>query len=197
MSLSSSISSWTLKFQVNFRQFTSAGRIRQSFAQSSSRFPSVIFIFHFLHKFQLSSHWIGNSIPFRKTCRTIGFTSQRVTSNREGGQRTCFSWDFMVRIQVTIYSTSKLAEEDFVFRLVFFALPPPLRFRRERLLPTFCSSSSPCVYVHIIAILFYLDFRLVVNLSSGTFHYKIIRYTSPFYLRADLFAHIFTSNRLA
>ena len=85
---------------------------------------------------------MGNSIPFRKTCRTVGFRSQKVTSNREGGQRTCFSWVFMVRIQVTINSASRTAEEDFMHRFVFSPLPPPLRFRRERLLPSLRSSSS-------------------------------------------------------
>ena len=85
---------------------------------------------------------MGNSIPFRRTYRTLGFASQKVTSNREGGQRTCFSWDFMVRIQVTINSASRTAEEDFMHRFVFSPLPPPLRFRRERLLPSLRSSSS-------------------------------------------------------
>ena len=130
---------------MNFRLIfinSDTGRIRQSFAQSSSRFPSVIFIFHFLHKFQLSSHWIGNSIPFRKTCRTVGFTSHKATSNQEGGQRTCFSWVFMVRIQVTINSASRTAEEDFMHRFVFSPLPPPLRFHREHPLSSLCSSSS-------------------------------------------------------
>ena len=105
------------------------------------------------------------SIPFRKTCRTIGFAGQEMTSDREGGQQTRFSWDFMVRIQVTIYSTSKLTEEDFVFRLVFFALPPPLRFRRERLLLTFCSSSSPLYIRSCDRHFVLLNFRFVVNLG--------------------------------
>ena len=38
------------------------------------------------------SHWMGNSIPVRRTYRTIGFAGQKATSNREGGQRTYFSW---------------------------------------------------------------------------------------------------------
>ena len=73
----------------------------------------------------------------------------------------------MVQIQVTIYSTSKLAEEDFVFRLVFLALPPPLRFRRERLLLTFCSSSSPLYIRSCDRRFVLLNFRFVVNPSSG------------------------------
>ena len=85
---------------------------------------------------------MGNSILFRRTYRTVGCTSQIVTSNREGGQRTYFSWDFMVRIKVAINSTSRTAEEDFMHRFVFSPLPPPLRFSRERLLPSFRSSSS-------------------------------------------------------
>ena len=85
---------------------------------------------------------MGNSIPVRRTYRTIGFAGQKATSSREGGQRAYFSWGFMVRIQVTINSASKLSEEDFMHRFVFSPLPPPLRFRRERLLPSLRSSSS-------------------------------------------------------
>ena len=85
---------------------------------------------------------MGISIPVPRIYRTIGFAGQKVTSGREGGQWAYFSWDFMVRIQVTINNASKTAEEDFVHRFVFPPLPPPLRFRRERLLPSFRSSSS-------------------------------------------------------
>ena len=85
---------------------------------------------------------MGNSIPVPRIYRTIGFAGQKVTSGREGGQWAYFSWDFMVRIQVTINSTSRTAEEDFIHRFVFSPLPPPLRFRRERLLSSFRSSSS-------------------------------------------------------
>ena len=35
---------------------------------------------------------MGNLIPVRKTYRTLGFAGQKATSNREGGQRTYFSW---------------------------------------------------------------------------------------------------------
>ena len=85
---------------------------------------------------------MGNLIPVRKTCRTLGSATRRVTSYREGGQRTCFSWVFMVRIQVTINSASRTAEEDFMHRFVFSPLPPPLRFHRERPLSSLRSSSS-------------------------------------------------------
>ena len=115
-----------------------------------------------------------NSIPFPRTYRTVGFVGHKATSNREGGQRTHFSWYFMVPVCDAIYSASKLTEEDFVLRLVSLALPPPLRFSRECLLPTFCSSSS-LLYIRSISLAdqFCFDFRLVVNLYSNTVHYKI------------------------
>ena len=138
-----------------------------------------------------------NSIPFPRTYRNVGFVSHKVTSNREGGQRSHFLMVFMVPVCDAIYSASKLTEEDFVLRLVFRALPPPLRFRRERLLPTFCSSSSPLYIRSYNRRFVLLDFRFVVNLSSGPFHYRIIRYTSRVYLRADPFARTFISIRLA
>ena len=59
-----------------------------------------------------------------------------------GGQRTYFSWVFMVQIQVNLNSTSNSVEEDFIHRIAFSPLPPPLRFCRERLLPSLRSSSS-------------------------------------------------------
>ena len=85
---------------------------------------------------------MGISIPVPRIYRTIGFAGQKVTSGREGGQWAYFSWDFMVRIQVTINSASRMAEEDFIHRFVFSPLPPPLHFRRERLLPSLRSSLS-------------------------------------------------------
>ena len=115
-----------------------------------------------------------NSIPFPRTYRNVGFVSHKVTSIREGGQRSHFLMVFMVPICVTIYSASKLTEADFVLRLVSLALPPPLRFSRECLLPTFCSSSS-LLYIRSISLAdqFCFDFRLVVNLYSNTVHCKI------------------------
>ena len=85
---------------------------------------------------------MGNLIPVRKTYRTLGFAGQKVTSDREGGQWACFSWVFMVQIQVTINNASRTAEEDFIHRFVFSPLPPSLHFRREPPLPSFRSSPS-------------------------------------------------------
>ena len=128
-----------------------------------------------------------NSIPFPRTYRNVGFVSHKVTSNREGGQRSHFLMVFMVPICVTIYSASKLTEEDFILRLVFLALPPPLRFRRECLLPTFCSSSS-LLYIRSISLAdqFCFDFRFVVNLYSNTVHYKITDLSSIRALRSHI-----------
>ena len=95
------------------------------------------------------------SIPFRKTCRTIGFAGQEMTSDREGGQQTRFSWDFMVRIQVTIYSTSKLTEEDFVFASYFLLFPLPFAFAGSVFSLRFALPRLRCIYVRAIAILFY------------------------------------------
>ena len=128
-----------------------------------------------------------NSIPFPRTYRNVGFVSHKVTSNREGGQRSHFLMVFMVPVCDAIYSASKLTEEDFVLRLVSLALPPPLRFSRECLLPTFCSSSS-LLYIRSISLAdqFCFDFRFVVNLYSNTVHYK-----SQSYHRSELYALIF------
>ena len=59
-------------------------------------------------------------------------------------------------------------------RFVFSPLPPPLRFRRERLLPPLRSSSS-LLYIRLIRLAdqFCLDFRFVVNLYSYTIRHEI------------------------
>ena len=109
------------------------------------------------------------SIPFRKTCRTIGFAGQEMTSDREGGQQTRFSWDFMVRIQVTIYSTSKLTEEDFVFASYFLLFPLPFAFAGSVFSLRFALPRLLCIYVRAIAILFYWIFAssLISGLPSS------------------------------
>ena len=67
--------------------------------------------------------------------------SESDLKSREGST-DLFLMGFMVQIDVTINSTLNSTEEDFLHRFVFPPLPPPLRFLRERLLPSLRSSSS-------------------------------------------------------
>ena len=83
----------------------------------------------------------GKSNSGSENISHCGFHRSEGDLGSERGSASLFSWCFMVRIQGTINSTSKTAEEDFLLASFFPPLPPLIRFRRSRLLPSLRSSS--------------------------------------------------------